>query len=171
MDTMKAIVKLSPTAKDCLDRLMELVIEENRQENEQLCSYDLYDTYCAQVQKALNSQIAVILWENYKNLQNEETDFFDPKLAYIAGRDAKLDGEMDKNIAYKFYLSDIKNSQRFQDFKKGQELVFKDLLHSLETEYLQNRLIKLDQLHKRLYAPFEKNLWIFFNLGYDCCPA
>ena len=128
MDTMKAIVKLSPTTKDCLDHLMELVIEENRQENEQLRSYDLYDTYCAQVQKALNSQMAVVLWENY-------------------------------------------NSPRFQDFKKGQELVFKDLLHSLETEYLQNRLIKLDQLHKRLYAPFEKNLWIFFNLGYDCCPA
>ncbi|MCI8335536.1 MAG: hypothetical protein HFI72_00005 [Peptococcaceae bacterium] len=29
----------------------------------------------------------------------------------------------------------------------------------------------IDQLHKRIYAPFEKNLWIFFNLGYDCCPA
>ncbi|MCI8335856.1 MAG: hypothetical protein HFI72_01615 [Peptococcaceae bacterium] len=29
----------------------------------------------------------------------------------------------------------------------------------------------IDQLYKRLYAPFEKNLWIFFNLGYDCCQA
>ena len=171
MKTMQAIVKLNPTAKKCLDCLMALVKEENHQENEQLCSYDIYNTYCSQLEKALTGDMAVALWKTYKNMQNEEADFFDPQLAYIAGREAKLDGEMDKGIAYKFYLSDIKSSERYQEFKKGQESIFKDLLQSLETEYLRDRLCKVDQLYKRLYAIFEKNLWIFFNLGYDCCPA
>lgn len=171
MNTMEAITKLSPTAKECIKHLMELIIEENTQENKYLGSFDLYEAYCRQLEKALNSEMAVALWQGYHHLHTEEADFFDPELAYIAGREAKLDGEMDKSIAYKFYVADIKNSERYQEFKKGQELIFKDLLHSLETEYLRDRLCKLDQLYKRLYAPFEKYLWIFFNLGYDCCPA
>ncbi len=171
MNTMQAMVKLSPTAKACLDRLMALVREENHQENIQLCSYDIYNTYCSQLEKALTGDMEIALWKTYKNMQNEEADFFDPQLAYIAGREAKLDGEMDKNIAYKFYISNIKSSERYQEFKKGQESIFKDLMQSLPSEYFQNRLFKVDQLYKRLYAPFEKNLWIFFNLGYDCCPA
>ncbi len=150
---------------------MELIIEENRQENQYLGSFDLYETYCRQLEQSFTSEMAVVLWKSYHHLHVEETDFFDPELAYIAGREAKLDGEMDKSIAYKFYISNIKSSERYQEFKKGQELIFKDLLHSLGTEYLQDRLCKVDQIYKRLYAPFEKNLWIFFNLGYDCCPA
>ena len=171
LETLVAVTNLSPAAKECIECLIKLVIEENQQENDHLGSYDLYNTYCSQLEKALNSEMAAILWENYKHLREEEADFFDPAKAYVAGRDAKLDGEMDKNIAYKFYISDIKNGEEYQNFKKGQEVIFQDLLHVLASEYLQDRLFKLDQLYKRLYAPVEKYLWIFFNLGYDCCLA
>ena len=167
MSTMLANIKLSSTAKECIDRLKELIMEEN----EHLGSYDLYDTYCKQLEKALTDEMRVVLWQSYQNMRVEEADFFDPHEAYIAGREAKLDGEMNTDIAYKFYQEKIKSSERYQEFKRGQELIFTDLHHCLETEYLQDRLAKVDQLYKRLYAPFEKNLWIFFNLGYDCCQA
>ena len=171
MPTMLAHMKLSDTAKKCIDHLKELIMEENHQENERLCSYDLYATYCKQLEKAIPNDTETALWRTYRNMQKEEADFFDPHEAYLAGREAKLDGEMDKNISYKFYISDIKNSERYRQFKKNQEFIFTDLLHALETEYHRERLFKIDQLYKRLYAPFEKNLWIFFNLGYDCCQA
>ena len=171
MTTMLANMKLSDTAKASIDHLKELIMEENKLENKHLGSYDLYDTYCRQLQKALTDEMGVVLWQSYQNMRVEEADFFDPHEAYIAGREAKLDGEMDKNISYKFYISDIKNNERYQEFKKSQEFIFTDLLHALETEYHRERLFKIDQLYKRLYAPFEKNLWIFFNLGYDCCQA
>lgn len=171
MPTMLANMKLNDTAKACIDHLKELIMEENKLENDHLGSYELYDAYCKQLEKSFTSEMAVVLWETYQNMRIEETDFFDPYEAYIAGREAKLDGEMNTDIAYKFYLEKIKGSERYLDFKKGQELIFTDLRHCLSSEYLQDRLAKLDQIYKRLYAPVEKYLWIFFNLGYDYCPA
>ena len=43
MSTMLANMKLSPTAKECLDRLKELIMEENKLENEHLGSYEWND--------------------------------------------------------------------------------------------------------------------------------
>ena len=168
---MLAHMKLSNTAKECIDHLKELIMEENREENAHLGSYDLYETYCSQIVKALFDGMGKALWQSYQNMRTEEADFFDPYEAYLAGREAKLDGEMNTDIAYKFYLEKIKSSERYGKLKKGQEVIFKDLQQYLASDYLRDRLSKVDQLYKRLYAPFEKNLWIFFNLGYDCCQA
>ena len=171
MTTMLTNIELDDTAKACIDCLKELIMKENREENAHLGTYDLYETYCSQIEKALFDGMGKALWQSYQNMRTEESDFFDPYEAYLAGREAKLDGEMNTDIAYKFYLEKIKNSERYQKFKKGEEVIFKDLSHYLASDYLRDRLSKVDQLYKRLYAPFEKNLWIFFNLGYDCCPA
>ncbi len=171
MSTMTDAIMLSPTAKECVQRLMDLIIEENRHENDHLGAYDLYDAYCAKLVKELTSEMEVVLWENYQNLRNEEAGFFDPHKAYAAGREAKLDGEMDKNIAYKFYLEKIKSDERYRQIKEVQNSVFDDLLQSLSSDSLRDKLYKVDQLYKRLYSPFEKYLWIFFHLGYDCCLA
>ena len=171
LETILAVLELSPVTRECIDRLMDLILEENKKENDHLGSYDLYNAYCSQLEKAFISEEQKSLWQNYKNCHAQEADYFAPPKAYVAGRDAKLDGEMDKSIAYRFYLEKIKNDESYQNLKELQNAIFNDLIHSLKLDSLQDKLSKVDQLYKRLYAPFEKYLWIFFNLGYDCCPA
>ena len=89
----------------------------------------------------------------------------------MAGRDAKLNGEMKKDIAYQRYIEKIKQDKEYLNTKDLQNTIFNELLESLPLDSLRDKLYAVDQLYKKLYAPFEKNLWIFFNLGYDCCPA
>lgn len=171
LEPLLAIIDLSPTTRECIDCLMKLIIEENRKENEHRGSYDLYKAYCNQLESAFISKEQVELWEKYKQFRAQETDYFDPPKAYIAGRDAKLDGETEKNIAYRFYLEKIKTDTSYTNFKTMQNEFFDQLLASLKVDFLRDKLCAIDQMYKRLYAPFEKNLWIFFNLGYDCCQA
>lgn len=171
LESLLAVLELSPTTRECIDRLMDLVIEENKKENEHRGSYELYDAYCSQLEKAFISEEQVSLWESYQKFRVQETRFFDPPKAYVAGREAKLDGETEKSIAYRFYLEKIKNDESYKNLKDLQNNIFSELLDSLKLDVLRDKLYQVDQLYKRLYAPFEKNLWIFFNLGYDCCQA
>ena len=171
LESLLAVLDLSPTARECIDRLMDLVLEENKKENEHRGSCELYEAYCSQLEKAFVSEEQVSLWESYQKFRAQEAAFFDPPKAYVAGREAKLDGETEKSIAYRFYLKKIKNDESYRNFKAMQNDIFSELLDSLRLDSLRDKLYKVDQLYKGLYAPFEKYLWIFFNLGYDCCPA
>ncbi len=171
LEELIAVINLSPTTTECIDYLMRLLTEENQKENENLGVYDLYNAHCALLEQAFISEEQKTFWENLKKFQEQEASFFNPHKAYVAGREAKLDGETDKNIAYKFYIEKIKKDEEYLNTKNLQNEIFNELLDSLNLEALRDKLYAVDQLYKRLYAPIEKNLWIFFNLGYDCCPA
>ena len=171
LESLLAVLDLSPTAKECIDSLKKLIIEENKKENEHRGSYELYNAYCCQLEKAFISENQKTFWTNYQKSRLQETDYFDPSKAYVAGRDAKLNGEMKKDIAYQRYIEKIKQDKEYLNTKDLQNTIFNELLESLPLDSLRDKLYAVDQLYKKLYAPFEKNLWIFFNLGYDCCPA
>ena len=64
LESLFAVLDLSPTTRECIDCLMKLVVEENKQENEHLGFYDLYDAYCRQLEGAFISEEQISLWEN-----------------------------------------------------------------------------------------------------------
>lgn len=171
LEDILAVLNLSPTTKECIECLMKLITEENQKENENRGSYELYNAHCALLEQAFFSEEQKTFWENYKKFQEQEASFFDPFKAYVSGREAKLNGEMKKDIAYQRYLEKIKSDKEYKNTKDLQNDIFNELLEDLPLDSLQDKLYAVDRLYKQLYAPFEKNLWIFFNLGYDCCPA
>ena len=171
LEDIVAVINLSPTTQECIHCLMKLIIEENQKENENRGSYELYNTHCNILEQAFFSEEQKTGWENYKMFLEQEASFFDPHKAYVAGSDAKLNGEMKKDIAYQRYIEKIKQDKEYLNTKDLQNTIFNELLESLPLDSLRDKLYAVDQLYKKLYAPFEKNLWIFFNLGYDCCPA
>lgn len=131
-------------------------------------AYVLYQVYCAQLEDELTHEKTMLLWKTYRNLRAEEAYFVSPCKAYLAGKEVKLNYRTEVNTAYQFYVQRIQKDKRHQLLKEERQIIFDELLASLPTAYLQDRLTKIDRLYDQFSTFYKGQMQTFFHQGFIC---
>lgn len=160
---------IDPIAKQCIDSITELLSIENRREINNQGLYKKYEKIYKQIQQELGDFLGISLLKRYEALMEEEILFFDPYETYLAGRELKLDGEIDRNEAYDWYVFQIRKSEEYRQLNKERNEIFGKIMDLLVTEEMKDEMYKLCKLHSVIYATNKRKLRVFFDLGFESC--
>ncbi len=152
-------------ARECIVSLVELVKQANHTAGENRGLIAEHKRLWEKITGALDSDTLLL---QYAVLTDKEISFFDPQEAYLAGCEAKLDG-VAKEEAYVAHIEAIKKENEYNDTRVALNSLFEQILHLLLTETLREDMYRLDVLHNMIYGAVKRKLYLFFNLGFDCC--
>lgn len=156
---------ISEAAQKCISALAELIKQENRIAGEVRDLVEEHKRLWQKIQEELGSDVMLL---EYAALTDTEIAFFDPNKAYLVGRLAKLDG-VAKEAAYVMHIEDIKKEEEYNETRVALNSLFERILQLLHTEIRKDDMYRLDVLHNMIYGAIKRKLYIFFNLGFDCC--
>lgn len=156
---------VSETAGRCIANLAELIKQENRSVGEARDLVEEHKRLWRKIREVLGSDVMLL---EYAAFTDTEISFFDPNKAYLAGRLAKLDS-VAKEEAYVMHIEDIKKGETYNEARVALNSLFERILQLLHTEIRKDDMYRLDVLHNMIYGAIKRKLYIFFNLGFDCC--